>query len=515
MQRTLRLATALFIGWLALFSIGVAHALEVVTDHSKFPALQQEFKSGPDVTRTCLACHTDVAEEIMNSQHWRWEFTHPQSKQELGKLRVVNNYCTSVQSNLDGCASCHIGYGALTDQGVKNDPSLIDCLVCHTTTTYSKPSGLRGNVFSADVVLPTGRLIRGRDLRRDAQSVGATSRVTCGSCHFKGGGGDGVKHGDMDTSLEYPDRQLDVHMDADGLNFTCATCHQPDGHEIPGSRYAPATADRAGLLTCQTCHGQAPHEEGENAAKLNSHVRLLTCQTCHIPAMARGGVFTMTSWDWSTAGKLDEQGKQFTVRDDYGNKTYESRKGHMTYAENLIPDYIWFNGDVKYTLPSMVIDPSKAPIYINRFLGSSADGRSRIMPVKTMRGKQPFDPVTGHITVQQLVGDNDTAFWRNLNWQKAIEVGMGAAGLPFSGQVEFIETVSQWPVNHMVAPREAALTCADCHSRGGRLENVEGIYVVGQDHHPLLDNAAKLLALLALLGVLVHGALRIIMSRKH
>ena len=114
MQRTLRVAAALFLGWLALASSGIVHALEGSTaDHSKFPELQREFQSGPEVTQACLACHNDTAEEIMNSQHWKWEFTHPQSGQELGKLRVVNNYCTSVQSNLDGCATCHIGYNSV------------------------------------------------------------------------------------------------------------------------------------------------------------------------------------------------------------------------------------------------------------------------------------------------------------------------------------------------------------------------------------------------------------------
>ena len=43
----------------------------------------------------------------------------------------------------------------------------------------------------------------------------------------------------MDSSLESPDKALDVHMDAEGNNFTCVTCHETQNHQVPGSRYAP------------------------------------------------------------------------------------------------------------------------------------------------------------------------------------------------------------------------------------------------------------------------------------
>ena len=78
---------------------------------------------------------------------------------------------------------------------------------------------------------------------RDTASgvVSMTKRDTCGGCHFNGGGGDGVKHGDLDTSMAAPDFELDVHMDASGLDFTCATCHKTSAHDVAGSRYAAAS----------------------------------------------------------------------------------------------------------------------------------------------------------------------------------------------------------------------------------------------------------------------------------
>lgn len=534
MQRTLRVATALFIGWLAMAGTGIAHAAAekkptTTADHSKFKELQKDFQTGPEVTKACLSCHTEAARQVMHTQHWKWEFVNPQSKQNLGKLHVINNFCTSVQSNLFACATCHVGYGAMTDQGVKNDETLVDCLACHATVGYSKPSGLGGNVVAKDTPAPLlgGKIAKGQNLQKIAQSVGKTSRKTCGNCHFMGGGGDNVKHGDLDSSLEDPDKKLDVHMDADGLNFTCATCHKTEGHDVPGSRYAPTAVDKEGVLirgaqkdrnpaTCQSCHGQKPHkDQSKHADKLNSHTQKIACQTCHVPAYARGEIATKMSWDWSTAGKRDEAGKQFSVKDEHGNKIYESRKGDFTFGENVKPDYIWFNGETAFTLRDMKIDKSQEPIYINRYLGNPKDGKSMIWPVKTFRGKQPYDAEHKNLVVTHLAGDDDTAFWKNLEWEKAIADGMKAAGLPFSGKVDFVETLSQWPITHMVAPKEDSVACNECHTKGGRLEKVEGIYIPGRDGIAWLDNGVKLIALLALLGVLGHGMIRIFTRKKH
>jgi hypothetical protein len=38
-----------------------AKPLPASADHGKFKALQQDFQSGPEVTRACLSCHTEAA----------------------------------------------------------------------------------------------------------------------------------------------------------------------------------------------------------------------------------------------------------------------------------------------------------------------------------------------------------------------------------------------------------------------------------------------------------------------
>jgi octaheme c-type cytochrome (tetrathionate reductase family) len=495
-------------------------------DHAKFKVLQQDFQSGPEVTKACLSCHTEASRQLHQTQHWKWEYLNP-SGQRLGKKNVINNFCTSLASNYAYCTTCHIGYGWKDDEFDFTSEVNVDCLICHDTTgNYRKQPGFAGNVVTKATEFPPGSgiLIKPINLKEIAQGVGKTSRDNCGACHFFGGGGDGVKHGDMDSSLASPDKALDVHMDATGNNFACATCHMTEGHRVPGSRYAPTAQDKGGAhlrgreyttnpTTCQSCHGQAPHKA---IAKLNDHTDKIACQTCHIPTYARGGVPTKMSWDWSTAGQRGPDGKPLTRKDAKGHVTYTAAKGDFLLAANVVPDYMWFNGSVKYTLLGDTVEKSNQPTRINHFEGSATDGKSMIWPVKVFRGKQAYDPVNKSLVVLHMAGNDDTAFWTNFNWEKAVAVGMASVGAPFSGKVDFVETESTWPITHMVAPAKDSLRCHDCHASRGRLEKVPGIYIPGRgsDHAVLLDTSGWIIATLTLLGALGHGLARFIASRR-
>lgn len=493
--------------------------LKTTADHSKFPSLQREFKSGPELTKVCLSCHTEAAGQIHRTKHWKWEYVNPQTKQVLGKKHVVNNFCISVASNEAACNSCHIGYGWKDSTFDFNSQENVDCVVCHDTTgNYKKPSGLAGHVVTQDLEFPpgSGKILKAIDLSKIAQKVGKSSRDTCGACHFNGGGGDGVKHGDMDSSLAAPEKSLDVHMDASGLDFTCATCHKGSSHDVVGSRYTPTAKDAQGAhlrgsaesanpATCVSCHGHGPHKKD---ARLNQHTAKLACQTCHIPAFARGGIATKMTWDWSTAGQRDANGQQITRKDAKGRVTYESRKGDFSLAENVIPTYVWFNGDVNYTLLTDKIDPSGPVTRINTLGGSPTDGKSLIWPIKRFGGKQPYDTVNKTLITPHTAGNDDTGYWKNLEWNKAIEVGMKTSGTPYSGKFDFVKTQMDWPITHMVAPKEKALTCEECHARNGRLAGLDGIYMPGTGANELIDRFGWALVLLTLLGTLAHGAIR-------
>ena len=498
--------------------------LNTTADHSKFLELQREFKSGPEVTKACLVCHTEAAGQIHRTKHWKWEYLNPDTKQMLGKKTIVNNFCISIASNEAACNSCHVGYGWKDASFDFKSEENVDCIVCHDTTgNYKKPSGLAGNVVTKDMEFPagSGKILKAINLSSISQKVGKSSRDTCGACHFFGGGGDGVKHGDLDSSMSAPDKELDVHMDATGLDFTCATCHKTSSHDVAGSRYTPTAKDTKGAhmpgranngnpASCVACHNNAPHKK---EPRLNQHTATVACQTCHIPAFARGGVATKMTWDWSTAGQKDAQGQQITRKDAKGRITYESRKGDFTLAENVTPEYAWFNGRVDYTLLTDKIEKTDQRTPINKLGGSPTDGKSLIWPLKVFRGSQPYDPINKTLITPHTAGNDDTGFWKNLAWDKAIPVGMKDSGASYSGKFEFIKTEMSWPITHMVAPKEKALGCVACHAKNGRLAGIEGVYLPGRDANKFIDTAGWGIVLLTLLGVFGHGAMRVI-SRK-
>lgn len=502
-------------------------------DHSKFEALQGPFLNGAEVTRACLTCHTEAAKQIMATKHWRWEYKDPQTGKTLGKKSMLNNFCIGDRSNEGFCQSCHVGFGWKDSSFDFQAQDKVDCLVCHHTGVgnYTKPPGLAGEVPTERTEFPpaSGKFLDPVDLALVAQHVGKTSTATCGSCHYKGGGGDGVKHGDLDSSLDTADRTLDVHMASKakgGAGFTCATCHESDGHHISGSRIQVAAADPHGprlrgadddraASTCQSCHGNKPHQsEFLQINRLNQHSDKLACQACHVPEFARGGIATKLSWDWSTAGRLNSEGKPFEIKDADGHVIYSSKKGDFTLGEHVVPDYIWFNGDVEFTTQEDIIDPTEV-VQINRYMGSAEDAQSRIWPVKIMQGKQPYDSVHNRLLVPHTATPDDTAFWFNFDWDKALVAGAQATGVPFSGQYDFVQTEMLWPITHMVAPSNQAVSCVACHTASGsRMGSLTGIYVPGRDRVPWMDQIGWLAAALALLGVLGHAGLRFVVSRR-
>lgn len=435
-------------------------------DHSAFPVLQQEFATPQDVTKACLSCHDDAAMQIQHTTHWTWEFVNETTGQVLGKKHLINDFCIDVNSNEPRCTSCHVGYGWKDKNFDFSVQENVDCLVCHDTTgEYKKFPAGAGLPVSEPKEFPSGsgKIWEPPNLSKIAQSIGYTSRDTCGSCHFYGGGGDEVKHGDLDSSLKQPDRNLDVHMAVDGANFTCTTCHQTEEHNIPGSRYSMDPNQWKG---CEDCHTDSPHK----LDVLNKHAQKVACQTCHIPEFARGGIATKMWWDWSKAGQFNPDGSKIVEKDENGNDIYNTLKGEFIWEENVIPDYVWFNGEVSYTLLGDKIDPSKV-VPINQFHGDLNDPNSKIWPVKHFRGKQPYDKVNSTLVVPHLFGKDDAAYWGNFDWGKAIQFGMDYVGEPYSGEYDFVETEMFWPITHMVAPADQALTCNDCHTtKDGRLD---------------------------------------------
>lgn len=409
--------------------------------------IQSPFQTPQEVTKTCLTCHEASAKEVMKTSHWTWldeKFTNERSESmQFGKRNIINNFCLAVTSNYPRCTSCHIGYGWKDTSFDFSKEENVDCLVCHDQTgSYKKnPTG-------------AGMPDKNSDLLLSAQSVGKSTRKNCGICHFDGGGGTGVKHGDMDNSLYNPTSETDIHMSK--LGFQCTECHKTIEHKIMGASHGSIAAN-ANHIYCTNCHKAEIH----NNKRLNKHLESVACETCHIPEFARVEP-TKIWWDWSTAGQNRPESKG-----ELGKETYNKMKGDFKWASNVIPTYKWYNGSAAYYSLGDKVQQTKT-VRLNLPKGTIGDHKAKIAPFKVMRGKQIYDSKNNYLIVAKLFGEG--GYWKTYDWNLASQLGMKEAGLPYSGSYAFIETEMYWPINHMVAPKEKALKCASCHSKEGRLD---------------------------------------------
>ena len=449
------------------FSFALVGALLVgnasaATDHSAF--IKGPLKTGPDVTKQCLQCHQTQAQDFMKTVHWTWSSRQKadgRGEVKLGKINAVNNFCIALPSNEPRCTSCHAGYGWKDASFDFSNAENIDCLVCHDTTgKYKKFPTAAGHPTYEPREFPpkSGNTWQPPDLEAIAKSVGMPGRDNCGACHFFGGGGDHVKHGDLDSSMAKPPRAMDVHMAVNGANMSCTGCHRTKNHAIPGKGLAVSMGESGKTLNCTDCHAGSPHKSNP---VIDRHLAKVACQSCHIPTFART-LPTMVYWDWSTAG----QDTKAPV-DKYGLKTYDKQKGSFVWGKDVVPTYTWFDGSVNRVLMGEKVDPSKV-VHLNSPNGTRDAPTAKITPFKVMKGKQPMDAGTSVIAVPHLFGKG--GYWDVFDWTVAVRDGMKTAGLQYTGPVGWVETDMYWKANHMVVPKSRALGCNDCHGPNGRLD---------------------------------------------
>lgn len=399
------------------------------------------YETGSDVTRACLECHEGSAQEVMQTVHWTWE-SEPvmlEGRDEpvtIGKKNSINNFCIGIQGNWTGCTRCHAGYGWEDANFDFSKEENVDCLVCHEQTgAYQKSNS---GLASSEV-----------DLVAAAQSVATPSRTNCGSCHFNGGGGNAVKHGDLDSSLFFPSENVDVHM---GRNdFLCVDCHQTEEHKIKGHAIS-VSVDHENEIACTNCHDEQVHAD----ERITAHLDTVACQTCHVP---EGAVRDATKmfWDWSAAGQdLPEDPHE-----------YLKIKGRFVYEHNFMPEYAWFNGHNDRYILGDVIDPTQSTV-LNLPKGEISDPEAKIWPFKIHRAKQIYDAGYNYLLQPKTVGEG--GYWTEFDWDLAARLGSEAAGMEYSGEYGFALTEMYWALTHMVVPKEEALQCNDCHGENGRMD---------------------------------------------
>lgn len=485
-------------------------------DHSKFNALKKKFDSGPEITKACLSCHTEAAKQLKKTLHWTWIDPNSKPDNRMGKAAYsLNNFCISSNKMRDHhCNECHIGWNT---QGKK---TAIDCMRCHGQKKINWEVTFEDYEYFSKSKDPEERAMAQdvqEEIQEAVQSVGRPTRRNCGSCHFSGGGGDGVKHGDLDPSLIRPSRVVDVHMGYDGQDFECTRCHTTIAHKVAGRIYGtPASKTRKSLLEndlelkimCESCHSNKPHAAN---SKLNDHTDKVACQACHVPKVAKV-LPVQTWWDWSKAGKKKD-GKPYDVEGPFGKPVYQSTRGETRWEKNIFPEYYWFNGAIKGVTAKDIIDPSMV-VKLAWPEGSKKDKNARIFPFHVHRGKQPYDEENNTMATPLLSGEH--GYWTTFDWQDSIRRGAKDLDLPFSGKIGFVATSYVFPSTHMVAPKEEAVECSACHTkRNSRLADLTGFYMPGRDSFTPIRYGGWAIVLASLAGILIHALGRIFTNGRH
>lgn len=474
------------------------------TDHSQLDALKGPFNSGSEITAACLSCHNEAAAQIQQTIHWTWKVGEKGEDALHGKgAYSVNNFCISTNKMNDkGCLKCHPGWKGTSDG--------INCLVCHGRKKVNFDEAFEDYAYFSGEEDDDSKQIAAdiqSTIHEAVVGIGLPKRENCGSCHFYGGGGDGVKHGDLDSSMAHPSKSLDVHMSKDGQDFDCVRCHTTVRHNIAGRVYTtPASTDRKSLIeddlaskiTCESCHTTTPHK---SHSKANDHTDRVACQSCHIPYFARE-LPTKMSWDWSKAGKRKD-GKAYMTEDEFGRHDYMSIKGQMRWDKMVRPDYFWYDGKIKSVTAKDTIDPSTI-VQVSHPEGDRSDPNARIYPFKVHHGNQPYDKL--HKTLLAPLVSGPDGYFTLMDWEKAFTLGMGYLDLPYSGQFDFVKTTYVYPTTHMVAPREQVVSCTECHQRpDSRLATLGGFYMPGRDSFKAVDSIGLLVLALSFGGVALHG----------
>ncbi|HEY5997352.1 MAG TPA: hypothetical protein VIU29_10030 [Candidatus Deferrimicrobiaceae bacterium] len=427
--------------WLPILCAAVLAALACVRqaaagEHPGRSFIEKNGYAGPS---TCEAagCHPGTAGKFLSTVHWTHAgvpanvkglddpgkaygmknraYTMCNGNELVSGLKEVTSAETG-KKKFTGCDSCHPGDN-INGAGSSGPgaEAAIDCLLCHAS---GYDFSLRRPSKDAQ-----GRIVMGQDRSvAAALTVGRPGVKNCMACHESAGGGVLVKKGFAYNAGN------DVHA---ARGMLCVDCHFAKEHRIP-TGFDPNIWATDGVRTgCDDgkCHDGAPHEDRD----LNAHTARIACQTCHIPRT--GGAFAkdFTKWTKMSGGFWEPT----TLRRD---------------ANESSPAYAWYNKTVRNS-PKLI-----AP------LGSRKDRRSRIYPFKIFEGRAFFDRRSGKLLVMDMgppMVDGDV--------MAGLASSAKTLGLKSYDPVPGWQTI-YFGSNHLVAPKEKALSCENCHARNGVLD---------------------------------------------
>ena len=335
----------------------------------------------------CLSCHSTMGDEVMASQHYKWEGAAPymvNGPAVQGKLKTaVNSYCGNIIGNW-GCSACHVGIGKRPDDATlttQQHKENIDCLICHQKLYKRKKDTITGLMVpdTANMTITMDQAV---------QTVHKPVRANCLQCHAKGGGGDNFKRGDLAVAHgTTTDRNFDVHMAATtNGNLTCKKCHTTEKHKIAGRGSDLRQTDLDVKLSCSTssCHTSKSTSTGHSTTDVNKHVNRVACQTCHIPKSAKNASDT-------AATEATEMNRDWSKPEWHtANNRWEPT---VTMANDIKPQYMFWSGKSSgYSIKDpVVIDPATGKYPTSRPVGAITDpAGTKLFPFKYKTAHVPY-----------------------------------------------------------------------------------------------------------------------------
>ena len=207
MKALIRCLQAAFAAVICLAGV-TALAAENHAKHLKGP-----FTSGPEVTKACLQCHEQARQGLHEDAALDLERAPEDRRRARGGARQEQRDQQLLHRAAVQQAALHQLPRRLRLEGrVASISARPRTSTAWSATTPPAPTrSCRPAPAIRPIRTPSCRRSRARSgrpwiSRRSRRSVGPTSRATCGACHFFGGGGDHIKHGDLDSSLTAPKR---------------------------------------------------------------------------------------------------------------------------------------------------------------------------------------------------------------------------------------------------------------------------------------------------------------------
>jgi hypothetical protein len=426
------------------------------------PVEDHDCLTASDYPSACLGCHDngvagDQYGDAFDSVHYKWtgpgtDMTNDPGGVQGKMTNAMNTYCINILGNWGVCGTCHAGRGVKPGSG--DDVSNVDCLMCHneeyalarTRITEGVDAGMMRPLTMTDTMVQPA----------------TPTRTNCLKCHAFGGGGNGIKRGDIANELiTNTDPDYDVHMNNSGANLQCVDCHSFNGmHKVSGKGSDLRPTDFESEVSCESCHandgnGGWSHEIAGVRGEPDRHLDKVSCQACHIPTYGKSHTETHRMW----TKHIDGSDANCTPADPCPGHPY-----HDSNTDPVVPAYkFWNRLSDNYLLGDVAtVNPDTGNTYQTSMpQGDTSEYNGKLYPFKYKTSEAPISTDGKIIAVDtweylKVTGDITTSVNQGVD-------NMRTAGLTVGDFDHWGTSDTYQLITHGVTRAATITGCDQCH----------------------------------------------------